>query len=117
MNLNSFNTILAEGAVTGAAPNPTGQMITVVGYVAILFFVFYFMAIRPQSKKAKEHAAMLKAMKAGDKVVTTGGVVGTVVSVKDRTISLRSAETKLEVLKSAISEITERSGDAASSES
>ena len=60
---------------------------------------------------------MLKAMKAGDKVVTTGGVVGTVVSVKDRTISLRSAETKLEVLKSAISEITERSGDAAASES
>jgi preprotein translocase subunit YajC len=85
--------------------------------VVILFFVFYFMAIRPQSKKAKEHATMLKAMKAGDKVITSGGVVGTVVSVKEKTISIRSAETKLEILKSAISEITERSGETASSES
>ncbi len=76
-----------------------------------MFVAMYFVLIRPQSKKAKEHAAMLKAVKPGDKVITSGGVVGTVVSVKERTMSIRSAESKFEVLKSAVTEITERAGD------
>jgi preprotein translocase subunit YajC len=110
--------MLAQAAAAPAtAPNPNGQMITMVGYIVILGFIFYFLTIRPQSKKAKEHAALLAAMKPGDKVVTSGGVVGTVVSVKERTVSLRSAETKLEVLKSAVSEITERAGEATAGES
>ncbi len=84
---------------------------------ALMFVALYFVLIRPQSKKAKEHAEMLKAMKTGDRVVTSGGVVGIVVSVKERTVAIRSAETKLEVLKSAVSEITERGGEASGAES
>jgi len=75
-----------------------------------LFVIMYLIMIRPQQKKAREHADMVKALKAGDKVVTSGGVMGTVIAVKDRSVSLRSADSKLEVLKSSISEVTERAG-------
>jgi len=74
--------------------------------------VFYFILIRPQQKKAREHTDLLKTLKPGDKVVTSGGVLGVIVSVKEKSVSLRSADTKLEVLKSAVSEITERSSAA-----
>jgi preprotein translocase subunit YajC len=63
---------------------------------------------RPQQKKAKEHERLLKTLKPKDKVVTSGGIMGIVVSVQERTVTIRSADTKLEVLKSAVSEITER---------
>jgi len=57
---------------------------------------------------------MMKTLKPGDKVTTSGGIIGTVVSVKDKSVSIRSVDTKFEVLKSAVSEITERGGEAAS---
>lgn len=77
----------------------------------ILIFVFYFLLIRPQQKKAKEHTNLLKNIKKGDKIVTGSGIIATVVSVQEKTLSIRSADTKLEILKSAVSEITERSGE------
>jgi preprotein translocase subunit YajC len=73
--------------------------------------VFYFILIRPQQKKAKDHNTLLKTLRSGDKIVTSGGVVGVVVTVKEKTVSIRSADTKMEVLKSAVAEITERSGE------
>ena len=76
----------------------------------LLVVVFYFALIRPQQKKAKDHAALLKTVRPGDKVVTTGGIVGVIVTVKEKTISIRSADAKFEITKSAIAEITERSG-------
>jgi preprotein translocase subunit YajC len=80
-------------------------MLLTLGFFMV---VMWLLMIRPQQKKAKEHASLLKTLKAGDKVVTSGGVLGVVVSVKDRTVALRSADTKLEVLKSAVTEIVER---------
>jgi len=77
--------------------------------------MFYFVLIRPQSKKAKEHAELLKTVKPGDRIVTSGGVVGVVVTVKEKTLSIRSADSKFEVTKAAITEITERSGAASES--
>ena len=56
---------------------------------------------------------MLKSLKPKDKVVTSGGVMGIVVSVQEKTVTIRSADTKLEVLKSAVSEITERAASEA----
>lgn len=76
----------------------------------LLVVVFYFALIRPQQKKAKEHAELLKGLRPNDRVVTTSGIVGIVISVKERTVTLRSADAKFEVVKSAIAEITERSG-------
>lgn len=83
--------------------------------LGLLVVVFYFVLIRPQQKKQRDHAEMLKGVRPGDKVVTSGGVVGVVVTVKEKTLSIRSADAKLEVTKSAIAEITERSGEASES--
>jgi preprotein translocase subunit YajC len=82
----------------------------------LLVVVFYFALIRPQQKKAKDHAQLLKAIRPGDRIVTNGGVIATVVTVKEKTVTVRSADSKLEIAKSAVAEITERSG-AESSES
>ena len=93
----------------GTQPNPTGQMFQMLGMVGFFIVVMYFIMIRPQQKKAREHDQLLKSLKPKDKIVTSGGVVGIVVSVGERSVTIRSADTKLEVLKSAVTEITERS--------
>jgi len=71
----------------------------------IVFVVFYFIAIRPQAKQAREQENLRSSLKKGDRVVTNGGVIGTILSVKenDRVITIRSDETKLEILRSAVS--------------
>lgn len=110
MNLSLPSALLADAGTT--QPNPTASIMNLVlmmGAVA----VFFIWSMRSQSKKTKEHNARLATVKAGDKVVTTSGIVGTVVAVKDKTFSMRSADTKLEILKTAISDITEQGGEAA----
>lgn len=97
-----------------APPSQPGQQVPPwVNMVplALLVVVFYFALIRPQQKKTKEHANLLKSIRPGDKIVTSGGVVAVVVTVKDKTLSIRSADAKLEITKSAVAEITERSGE------
>ncbi|SFV86101.1 Preprotein translocase subunit YajC (TC 3.A.5.1.1) [hydrothermal vent metagenome] len=73
--------VFAEGEVTGTASSfgGMGELIPMV----LLFVIFYFLLIRPQQKRAKDHKALLAAMKAGDEVVTNGGVVGVVKSVDE----------------------------------
>jgi preprotein translocase subunit YajC len=85
--------------------------------VALLGFMgvaFYFLLIRPQRLRAKQQDSLLKGLKSNDRVVTSSGIVGIVISVKDKSVTLRSADSKLEVLKSAVTEITEKSGSAES---
>jgi preprotein translocase subunit YajC len=79
--------------------------------LALLVVVFYFALIRPQQKKAKDHANLMKSIRPGDKIVTSSGLVAVVVTVKEKTLTIRSADAKLEVTKSAVAEITERSGE------
>jgi len=75
----------------------------------LLFVVMYLLLILPQQRKAKQHAALLKSLKPGDKVITSSGIVGIVVSIREpHYVTLRSEDTKLEVLKSSIQDITER---------
>ncbi|MEO7298499.1 MAG: preprotein translocase subunit YajC [Verrucomicrobiota bacterium] len=118
MNLTSLTAILAMGAPS-AQPGQPGQPATPIYMQMVPFIlmivVFYFILIRPQQKKARQHQELLKQVKAGDRVVTTSGIIGTVIAVKEKSISLRSADTKLEVLKSAVSEVTDRSGDSTDS--
>jgi preprotein translocase subunit YajC len=110
MNIATLAALLAFAPQqqSGTQPNPTGSMLQMFGTFAILGVMFYFVLIRPQQKKAREHADLVKTMKPGDRVLTSGGIVGTVVNIKEKTISIRSADTKLEILRSAVSEITER---------
>jgi preprotein translocase subunit YajC len=103
-----FEWLLAMAqAAPGTEPNPTGQMLQMVGTLAFFMVVMYLLMIRPQQKKAKQHAALLTTLKVGDRVVTSGGVLGVVVSVKDKTVAIRSADTKIEIVKSAVSDILE----------
>lgn len=74
----------------------------------LLFAVMYFLLILPQQRKAKQHALLLKSLKAGDKVVTSSGIVGVVVSIRDHHLTLRSEDTKIELLKSAVQDVLER---------
>jgi preprotein translocase subunit YajC len=111
-NMDELGTIAM--LAMGPSPQPGQQQPpfwTSLVPLGLLVVVFYFVLIRPQQKKAKDHAALLKAVRAGDKVVTTGGIVGVVMSVKEKTLSIRSADAKFEVTKAAIAEITERSGE------
>ena len=98
----------------GTAPDPKGEMLKMLGMFAIMGFIFYFLLIRPQRQRAKQQETMLKAIKAGDKIVTSGGILGVVIAVKEKSVSIRSADTKLEVLKSSVAEITERAGESGS---
>ena len=104
-----------QASPQGTQPNPTGQLVSTLGMFALMGVMFYFVLIRPQQKKAKDHAALLKNVKSGDKILTSGGIVGVVITVKENTVSIRSADAKLEVTKSAIAEITERSGESSES--
>ena len=114
MSFGPFNQILAlsPSAQPGQSQPPmwTGLMPLV-----LLFVMFYFVLLRPQQKKQKEHAALLKTVRPGDKIVTTGGVVAVVVTVKEKTLSIRSADSKFEITKAAIAEITERSAESPAS--
>jgi len=70
----------------------------------LIFFIFYFLIIRPQKSKEKEHQKMIENLKKNDEVVTTGGIHGTIVNLKDKTIVLRVDDNvKLEIEKNCIS--------------
>lgn len=58
----------------------------------ILFAIFYFLLIRPQQKKAKEHREMITNLKKGNRVITSGGIYGTIQSLDDATVGLEIAE-------------------------
>lgn len=84
----------------------TGLFINLFPFIAI-FGIFYFLVIRPQQQRQRQAQAerdqMLSALKAGDKVVTTGGICGTIVAVRDDSVQLRIAQSvSIEVLRSAI---------------
>lgn len=101
---------MAPPAGNGQAPAP--WYVTMFP-LFLLVFAFYFAILRPQQKRQKQHDLLMKSLKAGDKVSTTGGLMGTVVTVKERSVSLRSGESKLEVLKTSIAEIAEREPEGA----
>ena len=113
LDLCSLNTVLAFAPPAQPGQKPPPIWTSLVPLV-LLVVVFYVALIRPQQKKAKDHAGLLKSLRPGDKVLTSGGIVGTVVTVKEKTLTVRSADAKFEVAKSAISEITER-GESAQS--
>jgi preprotein translocase subunit YajC len=105
----------AQGAAGG---QPAQQQPPFFGNPLFLFLIvgvmMYFMLFRGPQQRAKQQAKLLSALKSGDKVVTTSGIVGIVITVKDKTVSLRSADAKMEVTKSSVTEILE-SGDSATS--
>ena len=107
--------ILAMGAPPAQPGQPAAPFYMQMLPFILMIVVFYFILIRPQQKKAKQHAELLKQVKSGDRILTSSGIIGTIVTVKEKTVSIRSADTKLEILKSAISDVTERGGESSES--
>ena len=93
----------AGGAASASTSGSLG--ITLLPFLAI-FVIFYFFLIRPQNKKQKETQKMLDALKKGDKVITIGGIHGTVSSVKENTVIVKvDDDCKLEFNRTAISSV------------
>ena len=88
----------------GSSSFLTSQMLMMV----VIFGVFYFIVVRPMRKKQQETESMLGALKNGDRVLTSGGIYGTVVGVNEDVIQLRIADhVKIQVAKSAITQLIE----------
>ncbi|WP_197918878.1 preprotein translocase subunit YajC [Thiosulfatihalobacter marinus] len=83
----------------------------------LIFAIMYFLLIRPQQKKVKEHQGMVEALRRGDQVVTQGGVIGKVVKVKDDgEIEVEIAEgVKVRVVKSTVAQVLSKTEPAANS--
>jgi preprotein translocase subunit YajC len=84
------------GALTGLLP------------MVLIIAVFYLLLIRPQQKRQRDLQATIAQLKAGDRIVTTGGVIGTITSVKDTSFLIRSAEKSiLEIARTAVAGVDE----------
>lgn len=93
---------ISDAYAQSAAAGPAGGLITFLPLILMLV-VLYFLMIRPQQKRVKEHAAMVSALKKGDEVVTNGGLGGSVTQVHDAFLTLRVSENvEVQVQKQAI---------------
>ena len=89
-------------AQTAAATDPTGGFMQLLPII-LMFVVLYFLMIRPQMKRAKEHKALIEALAKGDEVVTGGGIAGRITRVSDNFIALQVAEgVEINVQKQAV---------------
>jgi preprotein translocase subunit YajC len=76
------------------------------GYIALMFGVFYFLILRPNAKRQKKHKQMLGAVQKGDKIVTNGGLIVTVLNVKEDKIVCTIADgIKVEIARNAVSSV------------
>jgi preprotein translocase subunit YajC len=78
----------------------------------LIFGIFYFLLIRPQSKERQRHDQMLKALKKGDEIVTNGGLIGKVVHVEEKRLILKTAEnTRVTVDRGRIAAVLDARGE------
>jgi preprotein translocase subunit YajC len=105
-----------EGAGSGAAGGGGTQLVTMLVTFGLIIVVFYFLVIRPQNKKKKDANKMLSSIRRGDRVVTIGGMHGSVESVKDDAVILKVDDNvKIKFSKSAVSTVLERKDDSGDS--
>ena len=102
MNINLL--IASQASSAEQAGGTLGSMLTLIIPIALMILIFYFLIIRPEKKRNKEMQQMLNNIQVADEVVTTGGIIGRVLSVKEDTVLIEtgSDRTKIRVLKSAI---------------
>jgi preprotein translocase subunit YajC len=112
-------------AIMQSAPGGTSSMLPFVFQIGAMVAIFYFIIIRPQQKQRKQQEAMLLALKKGDEIVTSGGIVahvihlqqkvtdGTSVPTLDDLITIRSGEAKLVVERGKIAKVTPKTAEAA----
>jgi len=95
---------MAYAMGTQPASGQSGQIMAFLPLI-LLFAVFYFLLIRPQQKRARTHKSFVENLKKGDRVVTSGGMYGTITGVTDDAVTIEVAEkVRVKVLKSAIAD-------------
>jgi preprotein translocase subunit YajC len=103
-------------AFTALLFTPSGQqgpaMSWFVLQLAAIFAIFYFLIIRPQRKQQERHRQLLASLQKGDKIVTSGGILGEVVHLKDDEVTVRSGEARLVIMRSNIANVVNRSLEA-----
>ena len=85
-----FNIAYAMGAGGGAGEGAAGFSAFIP--IILMFVIFYFLLIRPQQKKQKEHRSMISDLKKGDRIITNGGIYGSITSLDDTTITAEIAD-------------------------
>lgn len=112
--MNSLLTLMGTTGATGASSQ--GSMITSLVTFGLIIVIMYLLIIRPQKKRDKEAKDMIAAVAKGDKVVTIGGIHGTVVAVREQTIVLKVDDNaRIEFTKSAVSSVVSKKGSAKTS--
>ena len=92
-------------AQAAGAPGGTDMLMQIVPF-ALIFVIMYVLIIRPQQKRAKEHQALIAAVKRGDQVVTAGGIVGKVTKVEDKMVEVEIASgVKVRVIKGTLTDV------------
>jgi len=105
------NSVFAQEKST-PAPSSGFSLEAFLPMMIVMFVVIYFFMIRPEQKKQKDKKNMISAMKKGDKVLTVGGIYGTVGNIKDDSVMLKISEnTSVKMTKSAISSVLTKEGD------
>lgn len=100
--------LMAPPAGGGGAGGPASIAPTLITF-GLVFLIFYFLIIRPQNKKQKETKAMLASLQKGDKVVSIGGIRGTIQSLKEDTVVIKvDTNTTMEFNRSAVATVLER---------
>lgn len=101
-----FFSDVAYAAANQPGPSLVEMLILPVGFL----FIMYFLIIRPQQKKQKEHLDLLSNLKAGDEVITSGGLIGRIRTVADSFVTVDvAANTSVKVTKASIVSLTEKS--------
>jgi preprotein translocase subunit YajC len=96
----------------GGGGGGASSAVTQILFFAAIFAIFYFLLIRPQQRQKREKQQMLSAIKKGDRVVTSGGIHGTIVGLNENTVVLRIAEqVRMEVDRTAIGRVQAAPGD------
>lgn len=104
-----LNFILLMGAPPGGSgqANPLALWLPII----LIFAIMYFLIFRPQAKKQKQQRMMIEALKKGDKIITAGGIYGTIVGVKEKenTVIVKIDDnTKIELAKSSVAQVVEK---------
>lgn len=105
--------LISPAYAQGAAAPEGGMLVTLLPLV-LIFVVFYFLLIRPQQKKMKEHKELVANLKRGDRIVTSGGLIGTVARVLDDELEVEIAQgVKAKVARQMVSTVMAKSDVAA----
>lgn len=109
--MSSWLTAMPVIAQASAPQQPAGwqSLMATMMPMILIFGIMYFLLIRPQQKKAKEHEQLLGQLKAGDRVVTSAGIYGTIAAVREKTFLVRIADNvTVEISRAAVATVLER---------